>query len=101
MLGVTAATSLSRPARLAALAVVTGLTAASEVVSFSRVIERTRPLRWADMLGRRPRVATGATESAAAFGAHDAASSGPAGAAGSGGAAADPAGERARSAEAR
>jgi hypothetical protein len=32
---------------------VAGLTAASEVVSFSRVIERTGPLRWLDMLGRR------------------------------------------------
>jgi UDP-GlcNAc:undecaprenyl-phosphate/decaprenyl-phosphate GlcNAc-1-phosphate transferase len=100
MLGVAAATSLSRPARLAALAVVTGLTAASEVVSFSRVIERTRPLRWADMLGRRPRVAADGAESAAAFGAHDA-RSGAAGAAGSGEAAAYPTGERARSAEAR
>ena len=43
-----------RPARLALLAGITGLTAASEVVSFTRVIERTPPLRWLDMLGRRP-----------------------------------------------
>jgi len=54
LLGTVAAASLSRPARLALLAGITGLTAASEVVSFTRVIERTPPLRWLDMLGRRP-----------------------------------------------
>lgn len=53
MLGV-AATRLPRSARITALAGVAGLTAASEVWSFTRVIERTGPLRWLDMLGRRP-----------------------------------------------
>jgi hypothetical protein len=52
MLGV-AATRLPRTARIAALVGVAGLTAASEVVSFSRVIEQTGPLRWLDLLGRR------------------------------------------------
>jgi len=64
MLGV-AATALPRRSRIAALAVVVGLTAASEVISFSRVIERTGPLHWADMLGRRPAQAEGPVASAA------------------------------------
>jgi UDP-GlcNAc:undecaprenyl-phosphate/decaprenyl-phosphate GlcNAc-1-phosphate transferase len=43
----------SRAARAAALGGIAGLTAASEVVSFSRVIDAVPPLRWADRLGRR------------------------------------------------
>ena len=53
MLGAAAA-GLPRPARIALLAGIAGLTAASEKVSFTKVIERTPTLRWLDMLGRRP-----------------------------------------------
>jgi hypothetical protein len=63
MLGL-AATGLPRAARIAALAGIAGLTAASEVVSFTRVIERTGPLRWLDTLGRRPAPAPPAAASA-------------------------------------
>src|SRR6201996_8017253 len=56
MLGTAAASSLSRRSRLALLA---GVTAASEVVSFTKVIQRTPPLHWLDMLGRRPAHAAG------------------------------------------
>ena len=48
-----AATVLPRPARIALLAGIAGLTAASEKVSFTKVIERTPALHWLDMLGRR------------------------------------------------
>jgi UDP-GlcNAc:undecaprenyl-phosphate/decaprenyl-phosphate GlcNAc-1-phosphate transferase len=49
-----AAADLPRSARIVLLAGITGLTAASEKVSFTKVIERTPALRWLDMLGRRP-----------------------------------------------
>ena len=54
MLGAAAAATLPRTARVIALAAVGGLTAASEKVSFTKVIARTPPLNWLDMLGRRP-----------------------------------------------
>jgi hypothetical protein len=53
LLGASAA-GLSRPARIALLAGIVGLTAASEKVSFTKVIARTPALNWLDMLGRRP-----------------------------------------------
>jgi len=53
MLGASAA-GLSRPARIALLAGIAGLTAASEKVSFTKVIARTPSLNRLDMLGRRP-----------------------------------------------
>ena len=52
MLGAAAA-GLPRAARIALLAGITGLTAASEKVSFTKVIERTPALRRLDLLGRR------------------------------------------------
>ena len=59
MLGAAAAASLPRAARVALLAGIIGLTAASEVVSFTAVIERTPALRRLDMLGRRPAAGPG------------------------------------------
>ena len=53
LLGARAA-ALPRPARVALLAGIAGLTAASEKISFTKVIERTPALHWLDMLGRRP-----------------------------------------------
>ena len=54
MVGVTTAAALPRWARLVALAGIVGLTAASEKVSFTKVIARTPALNRLDMLGRRP-----------------------------------------------
>lgn len=54
MLGVAAAASLPRSGRVAVLAGIVALTAASEKISFTKVIQRTPPLHWLDMLGRRP-----------------------------------------------
>ncbi|GLW66306.1 hypothetical protein Arub01_45500 [Actinomadura rubrobrunea] len=59
-----AATRLGRGPRLAALAGVAGLNVASEFVSFTKVIQRTPPLHWLDMLGRRPAAAPPAAPSA-------------------------------------
>ena len=54
MLGAAAAASLPRSGRVAVLAGIVALTAASEKISFTKVIRRTPPLHWLDMLGRRP-----------------------------------------------
>ena len=54
MLGAAAAATLPRYGRVAVLAGIVVLTAASEKVSFTKVIQRTPPLHWLDMLGRRP-----------------------------------------------
>ncbi|KQS54805.1 hypothetical protein ASG36_20425 [Geodermatophilus sp. Leaf369] len=54
VLGLRLAAGESRPARIAALTVVTALTLASEKVSFTSVIEGTPGLRELDRLGRQP-----------------------------------------------
>jgi UDP-GlcNAc:undecaprenyl-phosphate/decaprenyl-phosphate GlcNAc-1-phosphate transferase len=51
-LGVGAVACLGQPARLSVAVLVVSLNLASEVVSFSRVIDRFTPLRWLDGLGR-------------------------------------------------
>ncbi|GIH99810.1 hypothetical protein [Planobispora takensis] len=54
LLGLAAALTLGRPGRLAVLGTVVALTAASEKISFTRVIAGNRVLNRIDMLGRRP-----------------------------------------------
>ena len=62
MLGASAA-GLSRTGRITLLAAIVGITAASEKVSFTKVIARTPALNWLDMLGRRPAPQPSGTES--------------------------------------
>ncbi|WP_244894099.1 hypothetical protein, partial [Planobispora rosea] len=54
LLGLAATATLGRPGRLAVLGTVVALTAASEKISFTRVIAGNRVLNRIDMLGRRP-----------------------------------------------
>jgi len=53
-LGLGLATSLGGTGRWVAVAVLFGLNAASEFVSFSRVVDATAPLRWLDRAGTLP-----------------------------------------------
>jgi hypothetical protein len=52
VLGAGAVLTLGLPGRVALLAVLAGLTLASERWSFSSAIDRFAPLRWLDRLGR-------------------------------------------------
>ncbi|MGI8681682.1 MAG: hypothetical protein ACR2JO_06060 [Mycobacteriales bacterium] len=54
LLGVGLIAAASRRRLVVLLLLLVGLTVASEVVSFSAVIDRVRPLRWLDRLGARP-----------------------------------------------
>lgn len=54
LLGVAAVARTGRRGQLALLGGLVGLAAASEVVSFTRIIDAAGPLRWFDRLGRRP-----------------------------------------------
>ena len=54
VVGMGLALLLGLPGRLAALALLSALSLVSEKVSFSGTIERFRPLRWLDALGRPP-----------------------------------------------
>jgi UDP-GlcNAc:undecaprenyl-phosphate GlcNAc-1-phosphate transferase len=54
VLGLAVVLECSRTTRNIVLVVVLALNLASELVSFSRVIDRVPPLRWFDRLGRRP-----------------------------------------------
>jgi UDP-N-acetylmuramyl pentapeptide phosphotransferase/UDP-N-acetylglucosamine-1-phosphate transferase len=54
VLGLAVVLECSRTTRNIVLVVLVALNLASEVVSFSRVIDRVPPLRWLDRLGRRP-----------------------------------------------
>ncbi|MFC7643060.1 hypothetical protein ACFQX6_20880 [Streptosporangium lutulentum] len=54
LLGLAATVTLGRPGRLVVLGTVVALTAASEKISFTRVIAGNPVLNGIDMLGRRP-----------------------------------------------
>ncbi len=55
VLGLAVVLTTAPATRTIVLAVVAALNVASEVVSFSRVIDAVPPLRWFDRLGRTPR----------------------------------------------
>jgi UDP-N-acetylmuramyl pentapeptide phosphotransferase/UDP-N-acetylglucosamine-1-phosphate transferase len=58
VLGLVVVLECSRTSRNVILVVLIALNLLSEVVSFSRVIEKVPPLRWFDRLGRSPAVGT-------------------------------------------